>query len=161
LEARGAAEDHFLKRFWLSLTTGGGVRWPTFLIGAGTIAVVVLLRQFNTWGRRRGSRFPIPQHLVAVILIAALVGGFHWDRPPEEGGYGVKVVGAIPDDLPGFRIPDLRWERVSLLAGSAFAIALLGLLEAIAMAKAIAAPSGQKLDINQQCLSEGAANLAG
>src|SRR5256714_7120375 len=31
LEARGGPEDHFLKRFWLSLTTGGGVRWPTFL----------------------------------------------------------------------------------------------------------------------------------
>src|SRR5207302_3525600 len=47
------------------------------------------------------------------------------------------------------------------LAGSALAIALLGLLEAIAMAKAIAAQTGQKLDINQQCLSEGLANLTG
>src|SRR5262249_17900676 len=35
------------------------------------------------------------------------------------------------------------------------------LLEAIAMAKAIAAQTGQKLDINQQCLSEGLANLTG
>jgi SulP family sulfate permease len=48
-----------------------------------------------------------------------------------------------------------------LLAGSAFAIAVLGLLEALAMAKAIAAQTGQKLDVNQQCVSEGAANLAG
>ena len=38
---------------------------------------------------------------------------------------------------------------------------MLGLLEAVAMAKAIAAHTRQKLDINQQCLSEGAANLAG
>jgi SulP family sulfate permease len=37
----------------------------------------------------------------------------------------------------------------------------LGLLEAIAMAKAIAAQTKQKLDMNQQCLSEGVANLAG
>src|SRR5204863_1809575 len=35
------------------------------------------------------------------------------------------------------------------------------LLEAIAMAKAIANQTGQKLDMNQQCLSEGLANLAG
>ena len=47
------------------------------------------------------------------------------------------------------------------LAGNAFAIAMLGLLEAVAMAKAIASRTGQQLDINQQCLSEGAANLAG
>jgi Na+/H+ antiporter NhaD/arsenite permease-like protein len=38
---------------------------------------------------------------------------------------------------------------------------VLGLLEAISMAKAIAAQTGQKLDINQQCLSEGLANVAG
>src|SRR4029079_8783781 len=50
---------------------------------------------------------------------------------------------------------------VPLLAGSAVAIAVLGLLEAVAMAKAIAARTGQKLDINQQCLSEGVANLVG
>jgi SulP family sulfate permease len=50
---------------------------------------------------------------------------------------------------------------VRLLSGSAFAIALLGLLEAVAMAKALAARNGQALDVNQQCLSEGAANLAG
>ena len=47
------------------------------------------------------------------------------------------------------------------LAGSALAIALLGLLEAISMAKAIAAVTGQKLDMNQQCLSEGLANFTG
>src|SRR5205085_1887556 len=48
-----------------------------------------------------------------------------------------------------------------LLAGNAFAIAVLGLLEAVAMAKAIASRTRQRLDINQQCLSEGAANLVG
>src|SRR5207244_4477729 len=57
--------------------------------------------------------------------------------------------------------PDLKWEQIRLMAGSAFAIAVLGLLEAVAMAKAIASRTGQKLDINQQCLSEGMANLAG
>jgi SulP family sulfate permease len=156
LEAQGAPQDHFLKRFWLSLTAGGGVHWPTFLIGAGTIAVVLAVRQLNGWLRARGARFPIPQHLVAVILMAALVWGFQMD-----GRYGVKIVGPVPAALPHFEVPDIQWERVNLLAGSAFAIAVLGLLEAVAMAKAIAAYTGQKLDINQQCLSEGAANMAG
>jgi SulP family sulfate permease len=51
--------------------------------------------------------------------------------------------------------------RIRDLANSALAIGILGLLEAVAMAKAIAAQTGQKLDINQQCLSEGLANLTG
>jgi len=156
LEARGAPEDHFLKRFWLSLTDGGGVHWPTVLIGAGTIAIVLTVRQFNGLMRRRGARFPVPQHLVAVAIMAALVGVFRLDER-----FGVKIVGAVPTSLPHFQAPQLHWERVRSLSGNAFAIAILGLLEAVAMAKAIAARTGQKLDINQQCLSEGAANLAG
>jgi SulP family sulfate permease len=71
------------------------------------------------------------------------------------------VVGDIPPRLPSFALPAAEWAHVRDLAPSALAIALLGLLEAIAMAKAIAARTGQKLDINQQCLSEGLANLAG
>src|SRR5205085_6262581 len=75
--------------------------------------------------------------------------------------HGVKIVGAIPATLPGFQVPDLRWDRAHLLAYNAFALAVLGLLEAVAMSKAIAGRTGQPLDIHQQCLSEGAANLAG
>jgi SulP family sulfate permease len=156
LKAEGRPDDHFLKRFWLSLTEGGGVHWPTFLIGAGTIAVVLAVRGLNGLLRERGARFPIPQHLVAVIFMATLVWGFELDAR-----HGVKIVGTIPPELPHFQAPDLKWDQVRLLSGNAFAIAMLGLLEAVAMAKAIAARTGQKLDINQQCLSEGAANMAG
>ncbi len=156
LPARGDAGDYFLKRFWLSLTAPEGAHLPTFLIGAGTIAVVVAVRRLNDFRRRRGARFPIPQHLVAVALMAGLVWGLRLDER-----YGVKIVGAIPPALPHFEPPALKWDRVQLLAGNAFAIAVLGLLEAVAMAKAIAARTGQPLDINQQCLSEGAANMAG
>lgn len=155
-QARGTAGDHFLKRFWLSLSTGGGVHWPTGLIGVGTIAVVLAVRQLNALRRQRGARFAIPQHLVAVVLMASLVWFFRLDER-----HGVKIVGVIPASLPHFQLPTLQWDRVRLLASSAFAIAVLGLLEAVAMAKAIASRTGQRLDINQQCLSEGAANLAG
>jgi SulP family sulfate permease len=154
LPGGGAPEDPFLKRFWLTLTSG---TWdgPTALIGLGTIAIVVGVRGFNGWMRRRGARFPIPQHLVAVIVMAFVVWAFELDRR------GVGIVGDVPAALPSFELPRVRWEQIRLLAGNAFGVAMLGLLEAIAMAKAIAARSGQKLDINQQCLSEGLANLTG
>jgi SulP family sulfate permease len=50
---------------------------------------------------------------------------------------------------------------VGKLAGSSLAIAILGLLEAIAIAKSIAARTRQPLDYNRQCLGEGLANLGG
>jgi SulP family sulfate permease len=77
---------------------------------------------------------------------------------PADGRH---VIGAIPRDLPAFEAPELSWPMIRQLTSGALAIALLGLLEAVAMAKAIAARTRQKLDINQQCLSEGLANLVG
>jgi SulP family sulfate permease len=158
LPSVGERGDHFLYRFWLSLTDG---RWngPTVLIGLGTIALVVVMRRFNGWLRQWGVRVPIPQHLVAVILMAVLVWAFHLER---QGVQTVgNTVGEVPRSLPPFALPGLRGDHVGLLFGNAFGVAMLGLLEAIAMAKAIAAQTGQKLDINQQCLSEGVANLVG
>jgi SulP family sulfate permease len=152
------ATDHFLLRLSWSATHGGGIHWLTLLIGIGTIVIVVLVRRLNGVRARRGARFPVPQHLVAVAVMAALVWLFDLD---QQGVRIIRDVGTIPPALPAFQLPELDWIQVRQLAGNAFAIAVLGLLEAVAMAKAIAGRTGQKLDINQQCLSEGAANMAG
>ena len=74
---------------------------------------------------------------------------------------GVKVIGEIPAKLPPLQWPAIDGARMSEFGTSALAIAVLGLLEAISMAKSIAAQTRQKLDLNQQCLSEGLANFAG
>jgi SulP family sulfate permease len=71
------------------------------------------------------------------------------------------VVGAIPGKLPRFAWPELPIEHLRGLSESALAIAVLGLLEALAMAKHLASHTGQKFSLNQQCLSEGLANLTG
>jgi sulfate permease, SulP family len=153
LEAQGNAEDHFLVRFWLTMSRLDRLHGPTLFIGLGTIAFVLVLRWI---GGRLRLRFP--DLLLAIALMALVVWLFSLDKA------GVEVVGDVPQRLPGFEVPhyqELFGARARSLIGSALAIALLGLLEAIAMAKSIASRTGQKLDINQQCLSEGLANLVG
>jgi SulP family sulfate permease len=150
IPAKGGGGDHFLKRFWLTLSDIDKTNLTTMFVGLATIAIALILRWINV-----KFRFRLPELLLAVISMAAIV--WHW----KLTGQGVKVVGAIPAELPAFALPEFKWTYVRELASSSFAIALLGLLEAIAMAKAIANKTGQKLDINQQCLSEGLANLVG
>ena len=150
LPARGTGDDHFLKRLWLTLAQAGETNTATVVVGLSTMAVVLLIRFVNTKFRLR-----FPEFLLAVIGMATLVWALDLSRQ------GVKIIGAIPPHLPYFRLPIVSWVQVRNLADSSLAIAVLGLLEAIAMAKAIAAKTEQKLNINQQCLSEGLANLAG
>ena len=150
LPAQGSADDIFLKRFWLTIEHVDATNRMALLVGLATVAIAVALRLLN--GR---FRLRLPEALIAVMAGAWIVGAFGLDHA------GVKVVGDIPAALPSFKLPEIEWGRVRELAGSSLAIALLGLLEALSMAKAIAARSGQKLDIDQQCLSEGVANLTG
>jgi sulfate permease, SulP family len=151
MKAVGDVHDHFLVRFFRSLTEGGGIHFETAAIGLGTIALVLALR----WGKQRLGWRLLPDLLVVVIAMATLVAAFGLDAR------GVKVVGEIPGALPSFAPPVLDAGMVRQLSTGALAIALLGLLEAVSMAKAIAAQTKQKLDMNQQCLSEGVANFAG
>jgi SulP family sulfate permease len=150
LPSAGTGEEAFLTRFWLTISHIAQTNWPTLLVGLGTIVIALGLSYFN-----RHLRFPLPALLIAIMSMAAVVWAFGLDAQ------GVAVVKTIPAELPSFKMPKLDWGHVRALSGSSLAIALLGLLEAIAMAKAIAAQTGQKLDINQQCLSEGLANLTG
>jgi len=151
MKAVGGVGDHFLVRFGRSIADGGGVRPETAAIGIATIVAVLALRW---WKARVGLRL-LPDLLIVVIGMAGLVAWLGLDQR------GVAVVGEIPAKLPVFSVPALDESRVRELATAAFAIALLGLLEAISMSKAIAALTKQKLDMNQQCLSEGLANLGG
>lgn len=150
LSAQGDHHDHFLKRFYLTMTEGGDVHPYTLAVAVGTIAVALILKWLN-----RHLHLGLPELLIAIA--AAAYATYHWDL----SSYGVKLIDKVPRNLPYFQVPDWNWQRVQQLSGSAVAIGMLGLLEAIAMAKSIAARTKQKLDINQQCLSEGLANLTG
>lgn len=151
MQAIGDIHDHFLYRLWQTLAYGGGIHAETTAIGFGAIALVIALR----WAKRRLGVPLLPELLIAVVAMAMLT--FALDLEVR----GVKVVGEIPARLPGFEVPHLDPAEMRDFASGALAIALLGLLEAIAMAKAIASVTRQKLDMNQQCLSEGLANFTG
>lgn len=143
--------DHFLVRTARTLSQVDKLDEWTAAIGIGTIVLVIAIRAF----KERLGLVLVPEFLLVVILAALVSNLLDLDQR------GVRVIGDIPAGLPSFAIPAVDWQAVRNLSSSALAIALLGLLEAIAMAKAIAAQTRQKLDINQQCFSEGLANLTG
>ena len=74
---------------------------------------------------------------------------------------GGEVVGAIPAGLPAFAAPHLDFDTLASLLSTALVIALVGFMEAISMAKAVAAKTRQRLDPNQELIGQGLANLAG
>ncbi len=96
----------------------------------------------------------VPSVLVAVSITTAIsaLTGF-----AEAGG---AVVGAIPAGLPEFSIPTLDWEIIGQLLSSAVVIALVGFMEAISIAKAMATRTRQRLNANQELIGQGLGNIA-
>ncbi len=74
---------------------------------------------------------------------------------------GGEMVGHIPQGLPFYKPVIWDWSAVSRLFMAALVIALVGFTEAITIAKHIATKSRQRLNINQELLSQGLAKCVG
>ncbi|MDY0041379.1 MAG: SulP family inorganic anion transporter, partial [Desulforhabdus sp.] len=74
---------------------------------------------------------------------------------------GGDVVGEIPKGLPSLNVPQVDFKIMMHLLPVAAIISLLGFMEAISIAKAMAAKTGQRLDPNQELIGQGIANMIG
>jgi SulP family sulfate permease len=120
---------------------------PTFAFGASAILIL--------WGFKK--YFPkVPGVLVAVAgttVVSALID--------YEGTFGGAVVGNIPEGLPSMQMPDFSMEMMTTLFTSAIVISLVGFMEAISIAKAMAAKTKDRIDPNQELIGQGLGNIAG
>lgn len=74
---------------------------------------------------------------------------------------GIELVGEIPAQLPPLSIPEFSLETIRMLAPEAFAVALLGLIEAVSISRAISVKSNQRIDANQEFIGQGLSNIFG
>jgi MFS superfamily sulfate permease-like transporter len=74
---------------------------------------------------------------------------------------GGAVVGKIPRGLPSLTVPPINLGIMLQLLPFAAIISLLGFMEAISIAKAMAGKTGQRLDPNQELIGQGLANICG
>jgi MFS superfamily sulfate permease-like transporter len=74
---------------------------------------------------------------------------------------GGAVIGAVPRGLPPLSLPEIDLNVMQNLLPYALIISLLGFMEAISVAKAMSAETGQLLDPNQELIGQGLANISG
>ncbi len=152
----GGGGHSVLVHLWQTVSQSGSFNLYAIGLGLGTLVAALLLRRVT-------NKYKLPQMdmLVALIIAAVVATCFGWSTIEPDGETIISVVGTVPAALPSFHIPEIKFEWVSHLLGSAVAISFLGLLEALAVAKSIATHTRQPLDYNRQCLAEGIGNLVG
>jgi SulP family sulfate permease len=95
----------------------------------------------------------IPGVLSAVVITTLLSWQIGFD------GMGGKVVGSIPVGLPALALPTFDFDTMVKLISVAVAISIIGFMEAISIAKAMAARTRQRLDANQELVGQGLGNI--
>jgi len=115
-------------------------------IGLGVIFLILILRRINP---------RIPAALLAIVMAALAVVIFNLDQQ------GVLVVGELPSNLPPLSsIPLFEFGNYSKLFTGALAIAAIGLVESMSIARSVSSQTGQRLDNNQEFIGQGLANFA-
>jgi len=92
--------------------------------------------------------------LAVVILGAGLVWLFRLDI-----NAGVKIVGEIPAGLPSLHLQGIDMALAQELLPAAALIALVGFVESVSVAKALASKRRQKIDADQELRALGVANI--
>jgi sulfate permease, SulP family len=122
----------------------GDTSGATVAVSAAAIAMLVVLKR---WRRT------FPAALVVVAATTLAVELLDLER------HGVKVVGDIPNQLPGLTIPSFDGSAVGSLLPAALVITLAGFMESIAIAKVFARRNRYEIEPNQELVGLGAANL--
>ena len=94
------------------------------------------------------------------LLIGLVVGSFV-ALAFSGSNANIQLVGEIPAHLPPLTLPDFSLASIKMLAPEAFAVALLGLIEAVSISRAIATKSNQRIDANQEFIGQGLSNITG
>jgi SulP family sulfate permease len=139
--------------FWRSMAgcvdNLGSSHLPSLALGVGTLIAMAAIA-------RLAPR--LPAALMALTGAGVVVAVIGTDR------LGVAVVGEIPRDIPQLTSFSLGWmwqnDLVGALVTGSLAVAAMGLVEAVSIAREISRQSGERLDINQELVGQGMANVA-
>ena len=132
---------------WADIFTGvGDINYYLVGIALVTLLTALLIKKYLP---------KIPNLLIGMVVgsFLAIFFGEYTDS--------IKLVGEIPAHLPPLSSPEFSMEIIRELAPEAFAVALLGLIEAVSISRAVATKSGQRIEANQEFIGQGLSNITG
>ncbi|MBN2068670.1 MAG: SulP family inorganic anion transporter [Opitutales bacterium] len=137
----------FFETFINTLKAAPELNLPSVVLSAVTFAALLLFRKLI-------PKLPYVALTLALMTVLSVFMN-RWGYAVEPLSHESLQAGYWPLSMPHF-----SFDMVSRLSGLAFALAFLSLLESASIAKTLAAKQGDALNLNQQMLSMGVANIS-
>jgi len=133
--------------------------WVKIFKSIGDVNLLLLVIALATLFAAIGSKKLMPKS--PNLLIGMVVGSVIAVAMKFFGSSTIPLVGQIPAQLPPLSSPVFTFSAIKLLAPEAFAVALLGLIEAVSISRAVATKSNQRINSNQEFVGQGLSNIVG
>ena len=147
---KGVGDQTYEQIIGTLLNAISGTHMTTVLIAVIAFLTMIFIKKYAP---------KLPGVLIAVVITTLMSYSMDFGISIEEGGMGGAIVGTIPEGLPSFYIPNFDFSAVPDLLITAITIALIGFMEAVSIAKAMAVKTKQRLDINQELIGQGISNV--
>ncbi|MGD8933333.1 MAG: SulP family inorganic anion transporter [Gammaproteobacteria bacterium] len=132
---------------WVDIFTEiGDINYYLVIIAAATLATSLILKRL----------FPRSPNLLFGMIAGSIVALLF-----KNSTDGIQLVGEIPAHLPPLSSPDFTFSTLRTLAPEAFAVALLGLIEAVSISRSVATKSNQRINSSQEFIGQGMSNIFG
>ena len=137
--------NHFYETIWNVLVEASQhTHMPTLAMGIAALAIIFGLKKYAP---------KVPGVLTAVVITSVVSWLIGFEK------LGGKVVGVVPAGLPTIGIPEFDMSIALDLISKAIVIGVIGYMEAISIAKAIAVQTRQRIDANQGLVGQGLGNI--
>lgn len=130
---------------FIEAVLAGRTNWAALLLGAGTLAAILLLKRFQR----------VPGLLIAVVSVTLIVEALGLAQRA-----GVSVLGSLPQGMPDFSFPAIMASDLMPVLAGGFAVAMVSFADTSVLSRSYAARTGSFVDPNREMLGLGAANLA-
>lgn len=138
----GRTYNVFIEVYQLFLKAGS-INYLSLLLGLITILTILLIKKSN---------YDIPAYLFGIIFATVIVILFNFEN-------SINTVGRL--NLSGFalNVPKLGSESLIDISTKALAVAIVGLIQTLAVVKSISNRAQEELDINKEFISQGIMNF--
>ncbi len=138
--------EHAYEFWWATVTSLTDTKMTTLMIGVFALTTLMVLKKYAP---------RLPGVLITVVITTVLSWAVDYE------GMGGSVIGIIPQGLPTFSMPNvsLDFKTLSSMMMTAVVIGLIGFVEAISIAKAMASQTRQRLSANQELVGQGLSNI--
>ena len=115
----------------------------TVYLGILTILTILIIQKINS---------KLPSYLITLIVITLLVFAFDLQNQ-------VEVIGDLPASIPEFNLISISVPYLGEILTKSLSIALLGLIQTLAVVKSLTARTGEEADINKEFIGQGIINI--